>query len=652
MTLKLHDDSGETLSGPKLVWTLITGFRSIYLWAALALFLATAFQFIVPLIGSATIDYVLISENSGDFPNADLFPIRAPESVPAPIETTHSPLLRTVIDLIGGPELVGQKLWIPAIAMLAFAALGGLFNYYQKLAAAKASDGICKRLKDQLYNHIQRMSNRYLDQAQTGDLVQRCTSDIETTRIFLAAHIVEIGRGLILIATVLPIMLSMHVGLTVASMALIPVIILYSYLYIKKVKHLFMEVDEAEGRLTSVVQENITGIRVVRAFGRHDFEIEKFEKPNSEYRDTSIKLIKIMSWFWSVADIASLTQIGIALIASAYLAIQGTVSIGTIFAFLALMNMVLWPVRMIGRILTDFGKTAVALKRINEILTQPFETETDVVKITPDQPISGRIEMKQVTFSHNESNPTIQDIDIQIEPGETLAILGPSGSGKTTLMHLLLRFYDADSGEIRLDGTEIKELDRAYLRAQFGVVLQEPFLYSRSIRHNIQFGVDAAHQSEIEDAARMACIHDTIRNFTDGYDTEIGEKGITLSGGQRQRVAISRALLRKPPVLLLDDALSAVDNETESAIIEALQDRRGKQTTIVIAHRLSTLAHADKIVVLEKGKITQSGTHQTLKEEDGLYRRLWTIQTQLEATLAEETQDRSDLGREPTTQSQ
>ncbi|MBK1876162.1 ABC transporter ATP-binding protein [Pelagicoccus mobilis] len=620
MSLKLHNDAGETLSGPKLVWQLIAGYRSMYLWAALALFISTSFQFIIPLIGSATIDYVLTEPEAGKTANS-------------------SPLLRYVMDLIGGEELVSTRLWIPLIAMVIFAALGGLFNYYQKLAAAKASDGICKRMKDQLYDHIQRLTNRYLDHdTQTGDLVQRCTSDVETTRIFLAAHVVEIGRSVILVLTVLPIMLSMHVGLTIASLGLLPIIILYSYLYIKKVKHLFTEVDEAEGRLTSLVQENITGIRVVRAFGRHDYEIEKFEKPNSEYRDTSLKLINTMSWFWSISDIVSLTQIGIALIASAYLAIQGSVSVGTIFAFLALINMVLWPVRMIGRILTDFGKTSVALKRINEILTQPFETETDDISCKPDTAAQGSIELDQVSFSHSSDSKTVEDISLSVSPGETLAILGPSGSGKTTLMHLLLRFYDCDSGTIKLDGNDIKTLDRSYLRAQFGVVLQEPFLYSRSIRSNIQFGVSQANQIEIEEAARMACIHDTIQTFTDGYETEIGEKGITLSGGQRQRVAISRALLRNPPILLLDDALSAVDNETESSIIQALQSRRGKSTTIVIAHRLSTLAHADKIVVLEGGRITQFGTHKTLTEEDGLYQRLWNIQTKLEETLAAETQ--------------
>lgn len=616
MNLKLHDDTGKTLSGVTLVRKLISGYGSLYGWATIALFISTAFQFFTPLIGSATIDYVLSD-------NAD----------------KSTALLLHVLNFMGGAETVKSNLWIPAVAIIVFAILGGIFNYAQKLAAAKASDGICKRLKDQLYNHIQRLSNNYIDKAQTGDLIQRCTSDIETTRIFLAAHIVEIGRSVILVIAVLPIMLSMHVGLTLVSMALIPIIIAYSYVYIKKVKHVFTEVDKSEGKLTAVVQENITGIRVVRAFGRHDFEIEKFAQPNAEYRDTSLRLIRLMSWFWSMSDIACLTQVGAALFYGCYLALQGQVSIGTVFAFLTLVNMVLWPIRMSGRILTDYGKTVVAIGRINEILTQPFETEKDTVSITPEQSTTGALTFKNVTFSHSDDTPTVENIDIQVATGETLAILGPSGSGKTTLMHLLLRFYDPETGSIELDCNDITQLDREYLRAQFGVVLQEPFLYSRNIRENIQFGVENATQSDIETAARQACIHDAIQAFAEGYDTEIGEKGITLSGGQRQRVAISRALLRNPPILLLDDALSAVDNETEASIIQALESRRGKKTTIVIAHRLSTLAHADKIIVLEKGRIVQNGTHKTLTKEEGLYKRLWSIQTQLEATLEKETND-------------
>ncbi|MDQ8202815.1 ABC transporter ATP-binding protein [Pelagicoccus sp. SDUM812003] len=603
------------ISGLAPAWRLMRGYRGLFGWAAAALFVSTVFQFLTPLIGSAAIDFSLTDQGENS-----------------------NRLLAFVIKTIGGGAFIKEHLWVAAVAMAGFAILGGVFNYYQKLAAAKASDGICKRLKDQLYDHIQRLDNRYLDQSQTGDLLQRCTSDVETIRIFLAAHVVEIGRSVVLILAVLPIMLSMHVGLTLVSMGLIPFIILYSYVYTKRVKHVFKEVDEAEGRLTTVVQENITGIRVVRAFGRHDFEIEKFAKPNGEYRDTGIHLIRLMSWFWSISDLVCLLQIGIALFASAYLAIQGSATVGTLFAFLALMNMVLWPVRMIGRILTDFGKTSVALSRIEEILTHPFETETDNASVHPKGPASGAIRFANVSFSHEEDgDPTVRDIDFEVNAGETLAILGPSGSGKTTLMHLLLRFYDCDSGTISIDGVDIRKLERAYLRDQFGVVLQEPFLYSRSIAHNIAFGVGGAKQMEIESAARAACIHDTIQTFSEGYQTEIGERGISLSGGQRQRVALSRALLRNPPVLLLDDALSAVDAETENSIIEALKKRHGNRTTIVIAHRLSTLAHADKIIVLENGRITQTGNHRSLSQEPGLYQRLWNIQTQLEASLAAET---------------
>jgi len=611
MDPKPKTTSKKPLPAYRQIWRLIEGNRRRYLFAAIALFLATFFEFLVPLIGSATIDYVFDSNSTG-----------------------ANPLLSLVIRLLGGSEQVTLNLWIPAIAMVLLSIVGGVFNHFQKRFAARASDGICKHLKDRLYNHIQRLPNRYIDRVQTGDLVQRCTSDIETMRIFLAAHVVEIGRSVILVVTVIPIMLAMNTILTIVSTFLIPVIVLFGFFYFKRVKSIFKEVDESEGKLTAVVQENITGIRVVRAFGRHDYEIERFAKPNREYRDTSIRLTRLMANFWAPSDMLNLAQIGFALVVGSYMAAKGLTTIGTLFAFLALLNIVLWPVRMIGRILTDLGKTVVSIARINEILAEPIETLSDQIQIRPTTPIKGQIEFRDVSFAHNEDQPTVENISFNISPGETLAILGASGAGKTTLMHLLLRFYDCDQGSILIDGMDLKDLDRTFIREQFGVVLQEPFLYSRSIEDNIRFGAsDASHQL-IEDAARASSIHETILGFSDGYRTEIGERGVTLSGGQRQRVAMSRALLSNPPVLLLDDALSAVDNETEKSIIESLDSRRGKQTTIIIAHRLSTLAHADTIIVMEKGRIIQRGTHDSLTKEEGLYQRLWAIQTEPQTKLS------------------
>jgi ATP-binding cassette, subfamily B, bacterial len=607
-----NSQSNDSKAAATLLWKQMRGFRGKYAWAIAALFVFTAINYLTPLIASATIDFALSHKPD------------------------ESRLTAWIIGLMGGADFVKERLWFPALLMVLLTIVAGGFSYLKGRFAAEASDGIARRLKDRLYDHLQRLPAKYHDRAETGDLIQRCTSDVETLRMALASQVVEVSNAVLLLLTALPIMILLDGRMTLVSFALIGPIIVFGYVYIGKVKHLFAEVAESEGQVTRVVQENLTGLRVVRAFARQDFEIAKFAGPNKLYRDRSLTLLRLMSWYWSTSDLIVLIQQGIVLFTGAYFISQGTLTVGTLFAFIMFLNMLLWPVRQMGRTLTDLGKSVVALNRMGEILSEPEESAPQT-PANPVSPVAGKIEVTDLVFGHGEENAAINGISFTVEPGETLAILGPSGSGKSTIMHLLLRLYDYASGSIKFDGHELGDLDRQWVRSQFSVVMQEPFLFSKTIGDNIRLGRGAAANDEISEAARLADIHDTISGFPSGYSTLVGERGVTLSGGQRQRVALARALLQDTPVLLLDDALSAVDAETESTILEALRSRHGRRTTLVIAHRLSTLAHADKVIVLEKGKIIQHGTHAELAEQDGLYRRLWTIQNALENEMLAET---------------
>lgn len=599
------------------------GHRLRYGLALACLALATVINFGVPLIGSATIDHAIASR---------------------PLDADTPPLIRLVLAALGGPDYLRAHLWLAPVTMVLLSLLSGACSYWKGWQASLASDGIARRLKNDLYDHLNHLPARYHDGTDTGDLVQRCTSDVETARQFLATQVMEIGNALLLAAAALPLLLSLHVPMTLVSFALIGPLVIYGYVYFRQVRHIFKQVDEAEGALTAVIQENLTGIRVVRAFARQEFERAKFAAPNARYRDASLRMLRLMSWYWSISDLVALSQLGLTLVVGAHWIAQGTLSVGMLFAFITYLGIMLWPVRQMGRILTELGKTLVALTRIREILAVEREPEpaTAPLESLPAR-ITGALVVRQLRFAHAHQSPNasgagaLNDISFTVKPGETLAILGPSGAGKSTLMHLLLRLYDYREGSIQLDGRELSSLPRAWVRAQIGVVMQEPFLFSKTLRDNLRLGRGDAPDHEIEGAARAACIHDTILTFEQGYDTLIGERGITLSGGQRQRMAIARAVLKRPPLLILDDALSAVDGETESVILNALSERRGRATTLVIAHRLSTLAHADRVIVLNHGHIIQSGTHAELAAQEGLYRRLWQIQTSLETGFRQET---------------
>jgi len=604
----------------RVFWQLTRGFRGRYAAAIVALGVGTFAGYLGPLVTRWTVDAIVATVSAAPNEAPDWF-----------------------LRLIG--DSLATRLWMPAAAMILFSLVSGLFMYLTGRWAAQASEGIIRRLREKLYDHLQHLACRYFDKAETGDVVQRCTSDVETVRLFLASQVVEIGRAVLLLITVVPIMLMLDVPMTLVSLAGAPLIVAFSIVFFLRIRPRFQLMDESEGRMTAVLQENLTGIRVVRAFARQEHEVGKFAERVRAYRDHHYRLIQLLAIFWTISDFLVFVQQAAVLLAGAYWVSIGQLSVGTLVAFLLFVNIFIWPMRQLGRILADLGKALVALERIRAILAVPRESgpksgPDSGTKSGPesgpksstgaadvgDPELLGGITFQNVSFRYDKDY-ALNDVSFVVQPGETLAILGPSGAGKSTIVDLLLRFYDGAAGRIELDGREICTLPRKWLRANIGVIMQEPFLYSKTVGQNIALGrPDAAHEDVI-DAAMTAAMHDAIASFRDGYDTMVGERGVTLSGGQRQRVALARALIQRPAILILDDALSAVDTDTESLILESLRQRHGKQTTLVIAHRISTLRHADKVLVLDRGRVEQLGTHESLRGGGGVYQRIWEIQS-------------------------
>ncbi|HEU4618497.1 MAG TPA: ABC transporter ATP-binding protein [Gammaproteobacteria bacterium] len=594
------------------LWSVTRGRRARYLSAILAMVLSNVFMFGAPLAAKYAIDAVVARDLGA-------------------AETWVAPALRA----LGAIDPFGAYLWLSALAILLLTAAGGAFQYLRGRLAATASESIARSLREALYARLHRLRADFYDEADTGDLVQRCSSDVETLRVFLSVDVVEIGRAVLLVLTVAPILIWLDSGLAAVSLALMPFLTVFAYVFFKKVKRVFAVTDAAEGEMTAVLQENLTGIRVVRAFARQDFEIQKFGRKNAAFRDHNRRLIELMGLYWAAAELVALSQVGLVLFAGAFWIASGRITVGTLFAFLTYEAMILWPVRQLGRVLTDSGKAVVSLKRVNEILTAREETRE--VARGPDR-ADGEIRFDHVTFGYGGKRPVIDDLTVHVEAGETLAIVGAPGSGKSTLIRLLLRLYEPQHGGIFIDGRDVRTASRQWLRRQIGIVPQDPFLYSRTVEANLRVGRSDARHDHLEIAARDAAIHDSIERFAEGYRTLVGERGVTLSGGQRQRLALARALLKDPAVLVLDDSLSAVDTGTESRILDALRRRKGRHTTIVIAHRLSSVMHADRIMVLERGRCVQLGDHAALSRVEGPYKRLCEIQGDLDAEIRDDVE--------------
>ncbi len=583
--------------------------------AAGALFLGAIFLYLVPLVPQAIFDVVI-----GD-------------------ESKASAISQRVVAFLGGAAAVRESLWRPALLMGALAVLAALAVHVKTRIAMGAAERIARQTRDRMYDRVQRLPVSTLDRIPSGDLIQRCTSDIETTRNFFASQAPEIIRAVLMLVIPLPIMAMLDWRMAIASIVCVPVMLIYTAVNFRRMGPYFGVKETTEASMTANVTENLTGIRTVRAFGRAEFERRRFEGTSGAYRDADAKLFRLFASFWSTSDLLCFAQQVIVVGLGAWYLAHGSLELGAYFYFLTVVSMFIWPVRMLGRMVVESGKALAAVARLDEILKEQEERDLDanslrgalVGESTQKSSHGMHIVFDRVSFAYAGGPRVLDDISFVLPAGKTLALIGPSGAGKSTIVQLLLRFYEPNSGSITVDGIPLAQIARATIRSQSGVVLQQPFLYSKQLRENLLAGarVASAHDGALESATATACIHETILGFPEGYETVVGEKGLTLSGGQRQRVAIARALVQTPRLLVLDDALSAVDMHTETAILASLRARQHFPTRILVAHRLSAVVDADLILVIVDGRIAQRGTHATLTKEPGLYQTLWEIQTEV-----------------------
>ena len=514
----------------------------------------------------------------------------------------------------------------------------GGFAFLSGRLAAYTAEGITRRLRDFLFDHIQRLSFSYHSATPTGDLIERVTSDVDALRRFFSEQAIGVGRIILLFVINWVAILYINVKLGLLSVVVIPPILWVSLWFFKKVTKAYEDYQAQEALLSTTLQENLTGVRVVKAFARQDYEKEKFEKDNwGKYLKGKLLLL-MHSLFWPLSDIVLGAQMLFGFVYAAFMAINGEITVGDYVAYVGLVVWLIFPIRNLGRTIVQTSTGMVSYARLMDITKQAREPLTDG-SIQPTGPARGEIEFKNVGFIYSDgTHDVIKDISFHIKPGQSIALLGSTGSGKTSLVNLLPRFHDYTSGQILLDGVELKEYPRKYLREQIGIVQQEPFLFSRSIRENILYGVGrSVTQEEVEAAAKAAAVHDVILTFPDGYNTIVGEKGVTLSGGQKQRVTIARTILKNPRILILDDSTSSVDTETEASIRNALNNLMENRTTFIIAHRIQSVMKADLILVLDKGQVIQKGNHEELlKQFGGMYRKVYDIQTRIDEELEQE----------------
>ena len=587
----------------ELVWHFLRGSKAYFIIAIVCISLMNLLALIVPRVISYTVDTLITGKES---------------NLPA--------FITNAIESIGGPAYIKEHLYLVAVFLMIIGALSALCNYLYRYYNNKGAETLVETMRNEIFAHIARLPFSWHTKNQTGDIIQRCTSDVDAVKNFVSGQLTEVFRVVLMVAFSLYFMFTINVKLALIAVILIPINIAYSAYGHKRMGKIFEEADVEEGKLSAVVQENLTGVRVVRAFGRELFEKERFEKQNHDYWKMWIRMDWILAWFWAIGTLLLSLQTMIVVVLGAVFAVRGEMLAGEYIAFFSYNIMLTWPIRLLGRLISGLSRSEIATDRIRYIMNSEPEKD-EGKKLRPE--MTGDIVFNHVSFAYDESKEIVKDVSFRIKGGTTVGILGGTGSGKSTLMHLLNRLYELpkENGSITISGVDIKDIEVGYLRENVGMVLQEPYLFSRTLAENIALGGTNAEIEDIKEAAGTASLLETIENFKEGFETTVGERGVTLSGGQKQRTAIARMLIGKSPIMVFDDSLSAVDAETDAKIRKGLMEKGKDSTVIIISHRITTLMAADNILVLDKGRLVESGTHDELIKNTGIYRKIYDIQS-------------------------
>jgi len=609
----------------KRLFLILDKWKPYYLLAGILLIVSTFVRMLEPRVLQIAIDKILTYFTSGD----------------SGVLQSDDFITRMFYSVL--PELKIENLHIILIYLgiifLVISLIRGLFSFTSSAITSGSTEKAIKKLRDRLFSHIQALPLSYHSKTPTGELIQRCTGDVETVRKFASTQVVDLIRMAAIFGTAFFMMMTIMPEYALIAVSLVPLILVGSVIFFKKESAIWDRHEKEQDKLSVMVQENLSGIRVVKAFAKEDYEIEKFTAQNARKREWGIRLTRVHSLFWPISDTIVYTQVAVSVLAGGYFTMSGAITPGELAAFYSYSMFVIWPVRRIGQLVSEMGMTTVAMERMFSILNTEAEDYTG--KIDNGDGVKGEVEFKDVVFTYEgeKSDEILKGISFKVKQGEKIALLGPTGSGKSTIISLLMRFFEPSKGEILLDGVNLNNYSKEYLRKRVGVVLQKPFLFSTTLKDNIAYSSSETRIDEVMEAAKAASIHNIIEDiFPQSYDTVVGEKGVTLSGGQKQRVTIARTLLKNPDIFILDDSTSSIDTETEFEIQKALEKQMKGKTTFIIAHRITSIQDCDRIIVLDKGNIVDMGTHDELIAKEGFYKKIFDIQVSVEDEIRSETE--------------